>query len=151
MRQSRKQTKNKRRDAGYRHVKLAVFGLAVVFVLGLVVWGVSRQVIPMLTSVQGNRLEISMAGWNPTEIRVKPGQRVAVTLVNLDDSHHTDGGGWHDFRIDALGINERVAPLSTHTFTFVAPGKPGRYDFYCDICCGGKANPSMHGTLVVES
>ena len=26
-----------------------------------------------------------------------------------------------------------------------------KYTFYCDICCGGRANPSMQGTLIVEA
>src|SRR3972149_2301788 len=27
----------------------------------------------------------------------------------------------------------------------------GVYDYYCDVCCGGKANPTMRGKLIVES
>ncbi|MBI3460116.1 cupredoxin domain-containing protein, partial [Candidatus Acetothermia bacterium] len=39
---------------------------------------------------------------------------------------------------------------STAEATFT-PTKPGTYEFYCNICCGGKANPSMQGKLIVES
>jgi heme/copper-type cytochrome/quinol oxidase subunit 2 len=31
------------------------------------------------------------------------------------------------------------------------PMTPGDYDIYCDTCCGGKASPTMHGTLRIEA
>ena len=64
---------------------------------------------------------------------------------------HSDGGGWHQFAVDALGINWKVGPLSSKVFTFTAPASAGRYAFYCDICCGGKENPSMQGELTVTA
>jgi hypothetical protein len=27
---------------------------------------------------------------------------------------------------------------------------PGTYAWYCDMCCGGKENPSMIGRLTIE-
>ena len=53
--------------------------------------------------------------------------------------------------IDALGINWKVGPLSSKVFRFTAPATPGRYAFYCDICCAGKENPSMQGELTVTA
>ncbi|ADR35942.1 cytochrome c oxidase subunit II [Oceanithermus profundus DSM 14977] len=93
-------------------------------------------------------LRISMSGWQPTEVRVKRGEPVTVEIVNLDNRFHTDGGGWHNFVVEALGIEKRVPPKGTLTFTFV-PERAGEYLFYCDICCGGKDNPFMQGKLVV--
>lgn len=91
---------------------------------------------------------ISMAGFTPGRITVAPGQPVTLTLRNPDSPFHTDGGGWHQFAIDALRLDVRIAPRSTTTVTLPALA-PGTYQFYCDICCGGRANPSMIGTLEV--
>lgn len=93
-------------------------------------------------------ITITMAGFSPPTIQGLPGEPLAVTLVNPDNAHHSDGGGWHNFILEDLGVNVRVAPESTETFTIPAT-KPGEYRWYCDICCGGSANPSMWGTLVV--
>lgn len=93
---------------------------------------------------------ITMAGFSPANIEGIAGDALAVTLVNPDNSHHTDGGGWHNFVLEDLGVNIRVAPESTETFTIPA-AEPGEYRWYCDICCGGNANPSMWGTLTVNA
>jgi len=42
-----------------------------------------------------------------------------------------------------------VAPHATKTVTLPAL-RAGRYEFYCDVCCGGRANPSMIGVLEVQ-
>lgn len=94
-------------------------------------------------------VRISMSGFTPAEIRATAGQPIQIELINLDNSHHTDGGGWHNFVVDDLDVAERVAPESRRLFTFT-PTQPGEYDFYCDICCGGKENPYMHGRLIVS-
>ncbi len=93
-------------------------------------------------------LRISMSGWEPAVIRAERGKPVTIEIINLDNQFHTDGGGWHNFVVEAFGIEKRVPPKGTLTFTFV-PDKPGEYLFYCDICCGGKDNPFMQGKLVV--
>lgn len=105
---------------------------------------------PYIRSAQSNAtLEISMSGWNPTVINAKVGQPVAVTIVNMDNQFHTDGGGWHGFTVPAFDVDERVAPKKTRTITFT-PTKAGEYVFYCGICCGGKENPFMRGKLIVS-
>lgn len=90
-----------------------------------------------------------MSGFNQNEIHVKVGQPVTVRLRSLDNSNHTDGGGKHQWAVDELGVNIVAPPegISKATFT---PTQPGEYVFYCDICCGGKANPSMNGKIIVE-
>lgn len=93
---------------------------------------------------------ITMAGFSPATIQGVAGEPLEVTLVNPDNSHHADGGGWHNFVLEDLGVNIRVAPESTKAFTIPA-APPGEYRWYCDICCGGNANPSMWGTLVVSA
>lgn len=95
-------------------------------------------------------IQAAMDGFDLQEIRVKVGETVKVNLRSLDNEHHTDGGGKHQFAIDELGVNVVTMPLSVNSGTFVA-STAGTYTYYCDICCGGKANPTMNGKLIVES
>lgn len=100
----------------------------------------------------GNVIDVAadMAGFDQKEIRVKVGEPVTVRLTSLDNSHHTDGGGKHQWAVDELGVDIVAQPESSNYTTFT-PDKPGEYTFYCDICCGGRANPTMNGTLIVEA
>lgn len=95
-------------------------------------------------------LRVSMGGWQPNVIYAKAGQSVTVSVVNLDNSLHSDGGGWHNFVLEGQGVAERVPPKQTSTFSFTLD-RPGEYLFYCDICCGGKDNPFMRGKVIVEA
>ncbi len=99
----------------------------------------------------GNVIDVtgSMDGFDKSEIHVKVGQPVTIRLTSMDNAAHTDGGGKHQFAVDELGVNIIAQPESSNYMTFT-PTKAGSYMFYCDICCGGKANPTMNGTLVVE-
>lgn len=100
------------------------------------------------------KMTITMAGFEPNIIRAKAGQPVTINLINPDNSMHTDGGGIHNFMLTGgmesvrSNLNITVLPESQKVFTFT-PTKPGEYHWYCDSCCGGKENPSMHGTLIV--
>jgi heme/copper-type cytochrome/quinol oxidase subunit 2 len=107
---------------------------------------------PELAQLDGEVIEVAanMGGFDKPEIRVKVGEPVTVRLTSLDNQHHTDGGGQHQWAVDELGVNVIAQPLSSNTVTFTAE-KPGEYTFYCDICCGGRANPTMNGTLIVEA
>jgi heme/copper-type cytochrome/quinol oxidase subunit 2 len=100
----------------------------------------------------GNVIDIAadMSGFDKTEIRVKVGEPVTIRLTSLDNSHHTDGGGKHQWAVDDLGVDIITQPESSNYATFT-PQKPGSYIFFCDICCGGRANPTMNGTLIVEA
>ncbi len=95
-------------------------------------------------------IQAAMDGFDMQTIRVKAGETVKVNLRSLDNEHHTDGAGKHQFAIDELGVNIIANPLSVSSGTFVAT-KAGTYTFYCDICCGGKANPTMNGKFIVEA
>lgn len=97
------------------------------------------------------KMTISMAGFEPNVIRAKVGQPVKINLINPDNSMHTDGGGIHNFNLKESGVsnvNITVLPESQKVFTFT-PMQAGEYHWYCESCCGGKENPSMHGTLIV--
>jgi heme/copper-type cytochrome/quinol oxidase subunit 2 len=92
----------------------------------------------------------TMSGFSTTVIRAKAGRPLTVQLTSVDTRFHSDGGGKHQFAIDALGVNLIAPPLGTREATFT-PAQPGVYEYYCDICCGGRANPTMVGKLVVEA
>lgn len=94
-------------------------------------------------------VQSSMAGFTPNEIRVKAGTTATVTWWTDDSALHLQNGV-HTMIAPALGLSEQLPAASTRTFTWSVPNKPGTYDVYCDTCCGGKASPSMHGTIVVE-
>ena len=90
-----------------------------------------------------------MSGFDKTEIHVKVGEPVTIRLTSLDNTHHTDGGGKHQWAVDELGVNI-VGPALGSSYATFTPNEPGTYTFYCDICCGGRANPTMNGQLIVE-
>lgn len=95
-------------------------------------------------------VEADMSGLYPKVIYAKAGEPLTIQLTSLDTPYHMDGGGKHQFAIDDLDVNIIAEPkgMSSQTFT---PDGPGEYEFYCDICCGGRANPTMVGRLVVTS
>lgn len=92
----------------------------------------------------------TMGGFSTSEIRARAGRPLTVRLTSVDNRFHTDGGGKHQFAIDALGVNIIAPPLGTREATFTPPA-PGVYEYYCDVCCGGRASPTMVGQLIVES
>jgi cytochrome c oxidase subunit II len=99
-------------------------------------------------------VQASMAGFTPAEIRVKAGDAVTLDFWTQDSSAHLERGV-HTMISDELGIRAELPGAdavseSRVAVSFTAPMKPGRYDIYCDTCCGGKDSPTMHGTIVVE-
>lgn len=130
------------------------FGAILLLVLGTAVWFLKPALWPnSLAPAEGaaNFVEIQadMSGLYPKVIQAKVGEPLTVRLVSLDNQFHIDGGGKHGFAIDELGVDLVAPPLGSVETTFT-PTKPGEYEFYCDICCGGRANPSMQGKLIVE-
>lgn len=75
--------------------------------------------------------------FKPSTINAKVGQKVTVNFNN---------SGFHDFSIDALGINVDLRNKSTGTVTFT-PTKAGTFEYYCSVP-GHKAS-GMKGSLVV--
>jgi len=133
-------------------IRSAIFAVIVIGVLGLAGYYLRSAFFrPPPVPIAGNviDLEASMSGFDKKEIRVKVGQPVTIRLTSIDNSHHTDGGGKHQWAVDELGVDVIAQPESSNTITFT-PDKAGSYTFYCDICCGGKANPTMNGQIIVE-
>lgn len=135
-----------------RRLRMAVFG-AIALLVGTLAIAlvVSRLQPPPATDATAVQVRASMSGFKPATLTVKAGQAVRVEFSSTDTSMHSDGGGWHELAIKELGLDWKVGPLSSQVFEFTAPTAPGTYAWYCDICCGGKENPSMKGTLTVTA
>jgi heme/copper-type cytochrome/quinol oxidase subunit 2 len=147
-----RETRNlaRQRERRIRAAAFAIIGVGVLVLAGYLL--VSAFIRPALPALTGNVIDVaaSMSGFDMKEMRVKVGEPVTVRLTSLDNSHHTDGGGKHQWAVDELGVSI-VAPPEGSNFATFTPDKPGAYTFYCDICCGGRANPTMQGTLIVEA
>jgi cytochrome c oxidase subunit 2 len=142
----------KKAHSRQRKIRSAIFTVIVIGILGLAGFYLKQAFFrPPPPPMAGNVIDVSasMDGFDKTEIHVKVGVPVTIRLTSMDNSAHTDGGGKHQWAVDELGLNVIAQPESSDTVTFT-PQKAGTYTFYCDICCGGRANPSMNGTLVVE-
>jgi len=135
-----------------RPLRLAAFaGIALLVASVAVALVVSRLAGPAATDTSAIAVRASMGGFDPGALTVKAGDTVRIELTSLDTPFHSDGGGWHQFAIDELGVDWQVGPQSSEVFELSAPTTPGTYRWYCDICCGGKENPSMQGILTVEA
>jgi len=150
----KKSTRTTRKETLTRQkrIRSTIFAVIVIGVLGLAGYYLKSAFFrPAPAPMAGNVIDVSasMSGFDKTEIRVKVGQAVTVRLTSMDNSHHTDGGGKHQWAVDELGVNVIAQPESSNYVTFT-PEKTGAYTFYCDICCGGRANPSMNGQIIVE-
>lgn len=135
-----------------RRIRSTIFAVIVISVLGLAGYYLKSAFFrPPPEPIAGNAIDVqaSMSGFDQKEIRVKAGQPVTIRLTSLDNEHHTDGGGKHQWAVDELGVDIIAQPESSNYMSFT-PEKAGTYTFYCDICCGGKANPTMSGQLIVE-
>ncbi len=135
-----------------RRIRRAIYTVLILGVLGLAGYFLVLAFYrPAPPAMAGNVIDIKadMSGFDQKEVHVKVGEPVTIRLTSLDNSHHTDGGGKHQLAVDELGLNIIAQPESSNFITFT-PDKAGTYTFYCDICCGGRANPTMNGTLIVE-
>ncbi|HEU0291424.1 MAG TPA: cupredoxin domain-containing protein [Anaerolineales bacterium] len=143
-----------RKEARLRaqRIRSMIFAVIVVGVLGLAGYYLKSAFFrPPPEPMAGNVIDVqaSMSGFDQKEIRVKVGKPVTIRLTSLDNEHHTDGGGKHQWAVDELGVDIIAQPESSNYMTFT-PENVGTYTFYCDICCGGKANPTMSGQLIIE-
>lgn len=128
-------------------LRLAVFVAVVILVAGVAAWLLRPQQISQGAADQ--TITVTMAGFTPPDMRIAAGKATRIRLINPDSSHHTDGGGVHQFAVPGLGVDVKVQPESDKIVTIPA-SQPGTYAFYCDVCCGGKENPTMQGTIVVS-
>lgn len=140
------------RQTSPSRLRTLTFAVIVVMVLGTAGYLLVSAFSSKTPTPAANTIDISasMGGFNTNEIRVKVGQPITVRLTSQDNSHHTDGGGQHQWAVDEFSASVIAPPLGNNSVTFT-PDKVGTYTFYCDICCGGRANPTMQGTLIVEA
>lgn len=150
------QYKSRRRNAKSvskaQQKKPLVFAFLVLAVLGVAGYLLIRGLSSNTPPPAANTIDISasMDGFSMSEIHVKAGNPITIRLTSLDSPYHTDGGGKHQWAVDEFGVSLVAPPQGSNSVTFT-PDKPGTYTFYCDICCGGRANPTMQGKFVVEA
>lgn len=95
------------------------------------------------TATSGQNVEVALSDFKftPSNLTVKQGDTVTVTLKN-------DGAVAHDFKIEAFGVeSELVRPGQSATLTFTAD-KTGQFEIICTE--PGHAASGMKGTLVVQ-
>ncbi len=134
-----------------RSIRTVCYLTLVVVVLGVAGYLLISALSPKVPLAAANTIDVTAAmdGFNVDEIRVKVGQPITLRLTSLDTPYHTDGGGKHQWAVDELGLSVIAPPKGSDSITFT-PDETGTFTFYCDICCGGRANPTMQGKLIVE-
>lgn len=144
----REKQKNQAKKLPFMSILFVVIIIAIFSSAAYIV--MSRTVSQEPLDKDAIKMTITMAGFQPNIIRAKAGEPVKINLINPDSSMHTDGGGVHNFLLSAglANVNVTLSPESQKVFSFT-PTQPGEYHWYCDSCCGGRENPSMHGTLIV--
>jgi plastocyanin len=87
------------------------------------------------------RIEVTATSFefDPDEIRVAPGEDIAIVLTSEDVLH--------DFTIDELDAHVAAERGETSTGGFTA-SEPGEYVYYCTV--SGHRGAGMEGTLIVE-
>ncbi len=133
--------------SGTKKTIFVVLVAVVLVVAGVMLYQSTQKSIPIDPNAKA--VQVSMAGFSPSTITVKAGTSLKIDLINMDNGYHTDGGGKHNFAMDDFNMNVTVQPLGQEVFT-VPTSTPGTYGWYCSICCGGRASPSMNGQVIVE-
>lgn len=156
-RDHRRRARHQGADGRAQQLRLVGFGVVVLAVLSVGAYLAFGDFLgrPGSAASGGITVQASMAGFTPSEIRVKAGQPVEIDFWTQDSSGHLVGGV-HTMISDELGLYATLpgadaASTSRVTVQFVAPSAPGVYDIYCDTCCGGRDSPTMHGKVVVEA
>lgn len=118
---------------------------------GLVVYALTPGSAPRPPDDGPQTVDVTMdmMGFDRSVIRVVAGRPVTIRLTNAGQAFYLEGVGRHQLAVDEFGVDIIAEPQATASATFT-PTEPGTWEFYCDICCGGRANPSMVGTLIVE-
>ena len=139
-------------------IRTTAFGVIAITVLGAGIYLAAGDLFGQrgsATSASATTVRMSMAGFEPGEIRVPAGLTVALELWTTDAAPHLDNGV-HTMISDELSIYEELPAAgptgeSRRVVQIETPSTPGTYDIYCDTCCGGKQSPTMHGKLIVEA
>lgn len=96
------------------------------------------------TPTQGSVKEFTMTAkkfeFSPAKLVVSEGDRIKLTIQNLDVPH--------GFAIDELGVKKDLAAGETTVVEFTA-SKKGTFRFYCSLYCG-QGHREMEGEIIVE-
>ncbi|HCY17613.1 MAG: Plastocyanin [Candidatus Nomurabacteria bacterium GW2011_GWF2_35_12] len=88
--------------------------------------------------------EFTISGQNfsftPSSIMVKKGDKVKITLKNID--------GFHDFKIDEYGVATKQLKSPAEEVLEFTADKVGSFEYYCSV--GTHRAMGMFGTLKVE-
>ena len=134
-----------------RLLRPLLFAGVVVAVLGAGVYFAFGNFLTRPAAAAGTiSVQSSMAGFTPSEIRVKAGTTVTLDWWTEDAAMQLQGGV-HTMIAPDLGLDEALPAESRRAVSWNVPNKPGTYDVWCESCCGGKDSPTMHGKIVVES
>jgi len=138
------------KDSTVSKGRTAIFGVIVVAVLAVGTYLALGDFLNRPAAAAGAiDVQSSMAGFTPSEIRVKAGSTVTLDWWTQDAAVHLQGGV-HTMIAPELGLSEALPAESRKAVTWQVPNKPGTYDVWCESCCGGKDSPTMHGKIVVE-
>lgn len=100
--------------------------------------GSANQALGVTLSIRGFQYE-------PNVIRVRPGQRVSVRVVNRSNGQRTVS---FNLRNGGVALEKPLRAGETGYVVFDAPDRPGRYTFYSTI--GNQRQRGLTGTLIVE-
>ena len=121
-----------------RRLKSFAIALAVLVMLGV-------RVLAQQTPAQpagGHEIQMTAKKYEftPNDITVKKGEHVQLVITALDRDH--------GFKLEALGINQKLKKGEATTIEFYAD-KAGTFPFQCSEFCGF-GHGKMKGKLVVE-
>jgi uncharacterized cupredoxin-like copper-binding protein len=89
------------------------------------------------------KLEVSSAGFKPSQFTVKAGAAVTISLTTTDQTHLFY---FDDPSLQAVAIG--IGPGETRAITFNAPAEKGTYGFHCDV--PGHTARGEVGQMIVE-
>lgn len=96
---------------------------------------------PLPSGIQKISLTVDEYSWTPSEIKVKQGTTIELTITNV-------GAKAHGLAMPGMNVNVALPPGETKTVTFIAD-QEGTSRFYCNVPCGS-GHGSMTGVLIVE-
>jgi plastocyanin len=81
-----------------------------------------------ISTKKSARLELEADDFyfSPTFVKVKPGEKVRITLKN-------EGSATHTFTSDALNIDQQLASGKSKKFTVTVPSSGTAFQFHCDF------------------
>lgn len=106
--------------------------------------GATEMVVKEEDSAMEDVKEFTMTAkqwfFEPSEIRIKQGNKVKLTIKSIDVTH--------GFALPDFGVKVDLQPNIKQTVEFIAD-KQGEFTFFCSVYCG-QGHSGMKGKLIVE-